>query len=133
MNGKEVITAYAEALGKGDVATAFSFFSEEVQWHQPGNNQFSGSKKGADEIGKMIGGMMEVSKGTFALTPNGNLMINGNLVAMPLRFSGTIDDRKMDMAGIDLFKVEAGKITAIWLFVYSYHVDHQSCYLDHPR
>lgn len=116
MTAKEVIMAYAEALGKGDVPTAFSFFCEEVQWHQPGNNQFSGLKKGADEIGKMIGAMMEVSKGTFALTPNGNLMVNGNLVAMPLRFSGTIDDRKMDMAGIDLFKVEAGKITEIWLF-----------------
>lgn len=116
MTAKEVIMAYAEALGKGDVPTAFSFFSEEVQWHQPGSNQFSGLKKGADEIGKMIGAMMEVSKGTFALTPNGNLMINGNLVAMPLRFSGTIDDRKMDMVGIDLFQVEAGKITEVWLF-----------------
>ncbi|KEQ30177.1 hypothetical protein N180_06515 [Pedobacter antarcticus 4BY] len=116
MAAKEVIMAYVEALGKGDVPTAFSYFSEEVQWHQPGNNQFSGLKKGADEIGKMISSMMEVSKGTFALTPNGNLMGNGNLVAMPLRFSGTIDDRKMDMSGIDLFQVEAGKITEIWLF-----------------
>lgn len=116
MTAKEVVIAYGEALGKGDVPTAFSYFSENVQWHQPGNNQFSGLKKGADEIGQMIGGMMEVSKGTFALTPNGNLMVNGELVAMPLRFRGTIDDRKMDMAGIDLFKVENGKITEVWLF-----------------
>lgn len=116
MKAKEVIMAYAEALGKGDVPTAFLYFSEKVQWHQPGNNQFSGLKSGADEIGKMIGGMMEVSGGTFALTPAGNLMVNGNLVAMPLRFSGTIDDRKMDMSGIDLFLVEEGKITEVWLF-----------------
>lgn len=116
MTAKEVIIAYAGALEKGDVPTAFSYFSEDVQWHQPGNNQFSGIKNGSDEIGKMIGGMMEVSKGTFALAPNGNLMVNGNLVAMPLRFSGTIDDRSMDMPGIDLFKVEAGKITEVWLF-----------------
>ena len=85
MTAKEVIIAYAEALSRGDVPTAFSFFSEQIQWHQTGNNQFSGLKKGIDEIGKMIGGMMEVSKGTFALTPAGNLMANGNLVAMPLR------------------------------------------------
>ncbi|MCH5685225.1 ester cyclase [Niabella sp. W65] len=64
----------------------------------------------------MIGGMMEVSKGTFALKPNGNIMANGDLVAMPLRFSGAIDDRTMDMPGIDLFKVKEGKITEVWLF-----------------
>jgi len=60
--------------------------------------------------------MMETSKGTFALAPNGDLMVNGDLVDMPLRFSGTIEDRKMDMAGIDLFKVENEKITEVWLF-----------------
>lgn len=116
MTAKEVVIAYAEALGKGDVPTAFSYFSEGVKWHQPGDNQFSGLKKGADEIGKMIAGMMEVSKGTFALTPNSNLMVNGDLVAMPLRFSGSIDERKLDMLGVDLFKVENEKITEVWLF-----------------
>jgi len=116
MTAKEIVVAYADALSKGDVRAAFSFFSAEVQWHQPGNNQFSGLKKGADEIGKMIGGMMEVSKGTFALKPNGNIMANGDLVAMPLRFSGAIDDRTMDMPGIDLFKVKEGKITEVWMF-----------------
>lgn len=50
------------------------------------------------------------------MTPNGNLMVNDNLVAMPLRFSGTNDDRNMDISGLDLFKVEAGKITEVWLF-----------------
>lgn len=116
MTAIEVVIAYGEALGKGDIPTAFSYFSDNVKWHQPGDNQFSGLKNGANEIGKMIAGMMEVSKGTFALTPNGNLMVNGELVAMPLRFSGTIEDRKMDMNGIDLFKVENGKITEVWLF-----------------
>jgi hypothetical protein len=43
-------------------------------------------------------------------------MVNDNLVAMPLRFSGTNDDRNMDISGLDLFKVEAGKITEVWLF-----------------
>lgn len=116
MTAKEIVLAYAEALAKADVPSAFSYFSTAVQWHQPGNNQFSGTKKGADEIGKMIAGMMDVSRGSFALKPNGNIMANGNLVAMPLRFSGTIDNRNLDMTGIDLFKVENGKITEVWLF-----------------
>ena len=116
MTPKEVVVAYAEALGKGDVSAAFSFLSNEVIWRQPGTHQFAGIKNGTNEIGKMLGGMMEAAKGTFALMPNGNIMVNGNFVAMPVRFSATIGDRKIDMAGIDLFEVREGKITGVWLF-----------------
>lgn len=116
MTAKEVITAYAEALGKGDIPTAFSFFNPEAKWHQPGSHQFSGIKKGIDEIGKMLGSMMEISKGTFALEPNGSMMVNNNLVVMPVRFKGNIEDRNIDMTGIDLFEVKEDKITAVWLF-----------------
>ncbi len=116
MTPKEVVMAYAEALGKGDIPTVFSFFKPEVKWNQPGNNQFSGIKNGTDEIGKMLGGMMETTKGTFAVKPNGNLVVNGNFVLMPVRFEGNLDDRNIDMAGFDLFAVKEGKITEVWLF-----------------
>jgi hypothetical protein len=116
MTPKEVVMAYAEALGKGDIPAAFTFFSTGAKWHQPGANQFAGVKIGTDEIGKMLGGMMEATRGTFTLKPNGNIMVNGNFVAMPVRFSGTIDDRKINMTGIDLFEVRERKITGVWLF-----------------
>jgi hypothetical protein len=37
-------------------------------------------------------------------------------VTIPVRFSGTIDDRKINMTGTDLFEVKEGKITGVWLF-----------------
>ena len=116
MTPKEIVMAYSKALEKGDIPTAFSFFSKEAKWHQPGANQFSGIKNGSDEIGQMLGGMMEISKGTFIVKPNGNLLVNGNFVIMPVRFTGSIDKRTIDMAGIDLFEIEQGKISAVWLF-----------------
>ncbi len=116
MTPKEVVIAYAEALGKGDIPTAFSFFSNKAKWHQPGTHQFAGIINGTEEIGKMLGGMMEATKGTFVLQPNGNMMVNGNFVVMPVRFSGTIDARNIDMKGVDLFEVEEGKIKEVWLF-----------------
>ena len=59
---------------------------------------------------------MEAAKGTFALKPNGNIMANGDLVVMPVHFSGIIDDRNMDMTGVDLFEVKNEKITKVHLF-----------------
>jgi ketosteroid isomerase-like protein len=116
MTAKEVVEAYLIALSKGDIPTAFSHFSPNAKWHQPGIHQFAGIKNGIDEISKMLGGMMEATKGTFALKPNGNIMVNGNFVTIPVRFSGTIDDRKINMTGTDLFEVKEGKITGVWLF-----------------
>lgn len=116
MKPKEVVAAYAKALGTGDVPTAFSFFGADVRWHQPGSNRFSGVKRGAEEIGKMLGSMMEATKGSFALKPDENIMDNGAFVTMPVRFSGTIDDRRIDMKGVDLFEVKDGKIMGVWLF-----------------
>ncbi|MNW01768.1 hypothetical protein D3C71_1974530 [compost metagenome] len=43
-------------------------------------------------------------------------MINGNMAALPVRFTGTIEARNIDMTGIDLFEVNEGKITGVWLF-----------------
>lgn len=116
MTPKEVVMAYAQALGKGDITTAFSFFNPTAKWNQPGNNQFSGTKNGTDKIGEMLGGMMEVTNGTFAVNPNGNLTVNGNLVIMPVRFTGKLEDRNIDMAGFDLFDIQDGKIEEVWLF-----------------
>ena len=116
MMPKEIISAYLEALGKGDVGLAFSFFSPNAQWHQPGSHKFSGVKSGIEAIGKMLGGMMEATQGTFELKPYGNLMVNGNMAALPVRFSGTVEDRNIDMTGVDLFEVNEGKITGVWLF-----------------
>jgi uncharacterized protein len=116
MTAKEVVASYLEALSTGDIPKAFSFFNTEAKWHQPGANQFSGIKKGTGEIGKMLGNMMEATKGSFVLKPNGNLMVNGRFVAMPVRFSGAIDDRSIDMTGVDLFEISEDKIVGVWLF-----------------
>lgn len=116
MTPKEVVIAYAEALGKGDIPTAFSFFIPDAKWHQPGNHQFSGLKNGTDEIAKMLDGMMQVTNNTFVVHPNGKLVVNDDLVIIPVRFTGQLEDRKIDMAGFDLFKIKEGKISEVWLF-----------------
>lgn len=43
-------------------------------------------------------------------------MANGELVAVPVRFSGERADASMDMAGVDLLTIRDGKIIAVHLF-----------------
>lgn len=112
MTAIEVVTAYSIALSQGDIPTAFSHFSPDAKWHQPGNHQFAGTKKGLDAIGKMLG----TTQGSLVINPTGALMSNGNLVSFPVHFSGKIGERTVDMNGVDLFEVVDGKIVQVWLF-----------------
>ena len=111
-----VAAAYFEALGAGDVPGAMALLSPQVVWHQPGGNRFSGDHIGVDGVGALLGGMMEVSEGSFQLAVTGPAMVNGDLVAVPVRFAGGRVGVSMDMAGIDLLTVRDGKIVEVRLF-----------------
>jgi hypothetical protein len=93
-----------------------SQFSDQVVWHQPGANRFSGDHTGIAGVGALLGGMMEVSEGTFQLAVTGPVMVNGDLAAVPVRFTGQRAAATMDMSGVDLLTVQSGKIVAVHLF-----------------
>lgn len=111
-----VAATYFDALGRGDVPTAMAQLSATVTWHQPGANQFSGDHLGLEGVGALLGGMMEASQGSFQLAVAGPAMVNGELVAVPVRFSGRRDGASMDMAGVDLLTIRDGKIVEVHLF-----------------
>lgn len=111
-----VAATYFDALGRGDVPTALAQFSASVTWHQPGANQFSGDHLGVEGVGALLGGMMEASQGSFQLAVTGSAMVNGELVAVPVKFSGRRDGASMDMAGVDLLTIRDGKIIEVHLF-----------------
>ena len=115
-NPAVVAATYFDALGRGDMAAVMAQFSDTVVWHQPGANQFSGEHTGTDGVGKLLGGMMQVSQGSFALVVTGPAMVNGELVAIPVRFSGSREGAAMDMAGVDLLTIRGGKIAEVHLF-----------------
>jgi ketosteroid isomerase-like protein len=116
MTAKDVVEAYSVALSKGDIPKAFSFFSPDAKWHQPGNNQFSGTKTGLAEIGKMLSDMMGATQGTLAIKPAGAMMVNGNFVSCPVQFSANSGTKSVAMAGNDLYEIVQGKIVQVWLF-----------------
>jgi uncharacterized protein len=116
MTAKEVVEAYSIALSKGDIKTAFSYFSTDAKWHQPGNNKFSGTKSGLDAIGKMLSDMMGATHGSLVIKPISALMANGNFVSCPVRFNAKNGDKTVDMNGNDLYEVVDGKIVQVWLF-----------------
>jgi uncharacterized protein len=116
MSQIDIAKSYIKAAQTGDQALLASVVSPEVVWHQPGNNQFSGTHKGLPAVGAMLGKMMQISRGTFALYGADHFMANGNWVAINLAFKAQRDGATIDQPGVDLLRIENGKIVEIRLF-----------------
>jgi ketosteroid isomerase-like protein len=116
MTNIDIAHSYIKAVQAGDQATLGSIISPDVIWHQPGNNQFSGTHRGMAAVGPLLGRMMEVSKGTFAITRAGHYMANGDWVAITIEFAGEANGIKLQQPGVDLVRIDAGKIVEVRLF-----------------
>jgi len=116
MTNIEIAKTYIKAAQAGDQALLASVISPEVVWHQPGNNQFSGTHRGIANVGAMLGRMMEVSQGTFMLSNASHFMANGDWVAIQLEFAGQRDGARLAQPGVDLIRIENGKIAEVRLF-----------------
>ena len=116
MNNIDIAKAYIKAVQTNDQATLGSLISPDVIWHQPGNNQFSGMHRGMAKVGPMLGKMTEASKGTFAITRADHYMANGDWVAITIEFVGERDSLKLKQPGVDLIRIEGGKIVEVRLF-----------------
>ncbi|TDD48200.1 nuclear transport factor 2 family protein [Kribbella antibiotica] len=112
----DIARTHLEAVQTGNMAIVGELLAGDIVWHQPGANQFSGDHEGQEAVFGMLGRMMESSQGTFAIETIHSLMDNGDLIAASIHFAGRRGDTAMAMDGVDLMRVQDGKIIEMWLF-----------------
>lgn len=108
--------SYFAALQTGDMAKLDALLADDIVWHQPGQNPFSGRQEGKAAVYKMIGGMMTATRGSFAITRTTSFANNGGLVAVTIEFAAQAPSGEMQMTGVDLLRIEQGRIKEVWLF-----------------
>lgn len=111
-----VAKRYLDALAAGDFDAVIALFTENVAWHQPGNNKFSGTHVGGAGVGQLLGGQMAFTGGTLEVKPTGAVMVNGALFTLPVHFTAKRDGAEIAMDGIDVFRVDGDRIAEVWLF-----------------
>lgn len=111
------VQKYFDCLQKGDLETLGSLFADDIIWHQPGQGQLSKTYHGKQELFGLFGHFMQISEGSFKIDSVQKLMVNENLVSATLHFSAKKSNgQSISMDGVDLMKVENGKIIEVWLF-----------------
>lgn len=115
-NAVEIVKAYFRSLATGDVAKLGSLFADDIVWHQPGQGSLSRTYVGKSEVFALFGKFMEISQGSFRIDQVHSIMANGNLITATLHFSAKKSGAEISMEGVDLMKVENGKIKEVHLF-----------------
>lgn len=113
----QVVEKYFSSLAKGDLNTLGSLFSDDVVWNQPGQGVLSGIHRGKQAVFALFGKFMEISEGSFRIENVSSIMANGDMVSATLNFSASKKNgAKIAMNGVDLMRVENGKINEVYLF-----------------
>lgn len=116
VTNKEVVQTYFDSLASGNLDRLGQLFSDDVIWHQPGQGELSKTYQGKQELFALFGQFMSISQGSFKIDGVKSIMVNGDLVTATLRFSASKPGKKITMDGVDLMKIEDGKIKEVWLF-----------------
>lgn len=111
-----LVEGYFEALGKGELDKLGVLFADDVVWHQPGGGALSGTYRGKRALFGLFGKFMHISGGSFHIDKVTSLMGNGDLVTATLHFQAEKTNHKIAMNGVDLMRIENGKIKEVWLF-----------------
>jgi len=107
----QVVSEFLTAVQQGNQAKLAAAIHPNIEWNQPGNNRFSGTKKSSTEVFQMVGGMFEATSNTLALTDIKVLTANGNSVACLVHWKAAQPNGgTLDVDNIDVYTVENGQI-----------------------
>lgn len=116
IKNKKVVQSYFDSLANGNLDLLGQLFAEDVIWHQPGQGSISKTYHGKQELFALFGQFMNISQGTFKIDEVKSIMTSGDLVTAILHFSATKPGKSISMDGVDLMKIQNGKIKEVWLF-----------------
>ena len=111
----KVFNTYREALSKGDFGEVFKIISDDIVWHMGGESSLSGVIVGKQALGERLSEFTKRSKGTFRIMINWAAS-NDCFVAASVVSLAEKGNEKLNDPGIDLFKIEDGKIQEVWTF-----------------
>jgi uncharacterized protein len=109
-------TEFVNAVKAVNLEKIGAILHPAVQWEQPGNNRFSGSKTSRDEVFQMVGGMFEVSGNTLRLENIKTIAVNGNEVSVVLHWKASRTGAELDTENVDVYTVKDGQITGVKVY-----------------
>jgi hypothetical protein len=110
----ELLRAHLDALAGGDIATAMSLYADDVVFHYPGSNPLAGTYRGKQEVLRLMGTVMELTKGTFRPEVH-DVVASDEHVAALVTVRAERDGAPVEWRSVDVFHVRDGKLSEHWV------------------
>lgn len=109
-----LLRAHLDALARGDVPTALSFYGDDIVMHYPGTNLLAGEHRGKPAVLALLTRVMELTRGRFHPEVH-DILASDEHVAALVTVRAERDDRRAEWRSVDLFHVRNGKLVEHWV------------------
>jgi uncharacterized protein len=89
--------------------------ADDAAWHEPGNQDYSGDYRGADEIIALLRRLVEVTQGTFELVPEGFLHAAEHSAVL-VRWWAERGPRRAEGNEIAVYRVRDARVVEAWFY-----------------
>lgn len=121
---RAVLTAYLDALTRGDLDAIAASFADDVTWSLHGTLPLSGTRRGRDEIMEfLVGAISLYAPGTLSFT-FGEMTAEGERVVLEWRAQGiaAATGKRYDNTYCGIFVIRDGRIAEVREYLDSLHV-----------
>ena len=116
MDAKErIIRELYDARSRRDWDVVGSLLADTVGWHEPGEEDHSGSFRGRREVVALLEKLVDVTEGTFQLVPEGFLNL-GEHSAVAVSWWAERAGRRSEGREIAVYRIEDGKVAEVWFY-----------------
>jgi ketosteroid isomerase-like protein len=116
---ERVIRELYDARARRDWEAVRSLFAEEVVWHEPGEEDYSGDHRGRDVVVALLERLLAVTQGSFRLVPEAVLNAADHSAVL-VRWSAERDGRRSEGNEIAVYRFEGEAVAEAWF--------HPDCY-----
>ncbi|WP_051683668.1 nuclear transport factor 2 family protein [Blastococcus sp. URHD0036] len=102
-----------EAFDKGDLAALDDFWQPDVRWHEPGDNELSGTYEGRDAVLGLFARTMELTEGSFSVELLQACADDEHGLAL-VRLTGHRGDRHLSTLSAHIVRYSDGKVAEFW-------------------
>ena len=115
MENEHTIRDLYEARSRRDWEAVGALFAGDVAWHEPGEEDHSGTFRGRDQVVALLEKLDQVTEGTFELEPEAFLSLD-EYSAVTVRWWAERRGMRSEGREIAVYRVQDGRITEVSFF-----------------
>jgi ketosteroid isomerase-like protein len=113
---EQAIRELYAARARRDWDAVRALFAEEIGWHEPGEEDYSGDYRGREEVVALLEKLVAVTEDTFQLEPQAFLN-SVEYSAVLVRWSAERQGTRSEGNEIAVYRFRDGKIAQVWFYV----------------